>query len=68
MEQETFTLNDVEYTIEDVSDEAKYYLSQLKDLQGQGERLRANLHQVDMAAEGFTKLLENVLEKDEAEE
>lgn len=68
MEQETFTLNGVEHNIDDVNDEAKYYLGQIKDLQNQGDRLRSNLHQVDVALEGFTKLLENVLEKEETTE
>jgi len=65
MEQETFTLNGVDYSTEIISEEAKYYLGQIKDLQSQGERLRANLHQVDVATDGFTNLLENALEKGE---
>ena len=62
---ETFTLDDTEYKIEDLNDEGKYYLGQLRDLQLQGERLRGSLHQVEIAAEGFTDLLRKELKSEE---
>jgi len=67
-EDKTITMNDNEYNIDEVSEKAKYLISQLKDLQTQATQLRGRLDQVDVCSRGFTQLLEQELENPEQTE
>ena len=47
-EDKTITMNGKDYDIDQVSEKAKYLVSQLKDLQTQATQLRGRLDQVDV--------------------
>ena len=49
----TLTFNDKNYVIEDLSDEARYIVAQLQDLQGQESQTAARLDQIKVATDGF---------------
>ena len=61
----TLTFNDKNYVIEDLSDEARYIVAQLQDLQAQESQTAARLDQIKVATDGFKTLLNAQLEKDE---
>ena len=61
----TLTFNDKNYIIEDMSDQARYIVAQLQDLQAQESQAAARLDQVKVATDGFKTLLSAQLEKDE---
>ena len=67
MEEEVknVNFNGKDYNINDLSDKAKYFISQLNDLQLQGQQTRARLDQIEVASRGFTELLGQELEKPE---
>ena len=46
-------LNDKNYIIEDLSDQARYIVAQLQDLKQQEAQTKARLDQIVVAAEGF---------------
>tara|TARA_B110000902_G_scaffold195393_1_gene221521 strand:+ start:1387 stop:1629 length:243 start_codon:yes stop_codon:yes gene_type:complete len=58
----TLTFNEVDYNIEDLTDKAKYILSQIQDMQMQANQTRAKLDQIDVGLRGFSGLLEQELE------
>ena len=60
------TLNDKNYVIEDLSDQAKYCVAQIQDLDQQISQLKARLDQLEVAKRGFTDLLTEEVEKPEA--
>ena len=59
------TLNDKKYVIEDLSDQAKYCVAQIQDLDQQISQLKARLDQLEVAKRGFTDLLTEEVEKPE---
>ena len=61
------TLNDKNYVIEDLSDQAKYCVAQIQDLDQQISQLKARLDQLEVAKRGFTDLLTEEVEKPEEE-
>ena len=61
------TLNDKNYVIEDLSDQAKYCVAQIQDLDQQISQLKARLDQLEVAKRGFTDLLTQEVEKPEEE-
>ena len=61
----TLQLNDKNYIIEDLSDQARYIVAQLQDLKAQEAQQKARLDQVVVAAEGFKEMLEKQIEQDE---
>jgi uncharacterized protein YqhQ len=69
MEQttDTFTFLGTEYEVESLSERGKYFVAQIKDLQNQGNRLRHNVDQVEVALQAFTKMLQEELESEEPE-
>ena len=67
-EDKTITMNGKDYDIDQVSEKAKYLVSQLKDLRAQATQLRSRLDQVDVCSRGFTQLLETELENPEQSE
>ena len=61
------TLNDKNYVIEDLSDQAKYCVAQIQDLDQQISQTKARLDQLEVAKRGFTDLLTTEVEKPEEE-
>ena len=62
------TLNDKNYVIEDLSDQARYCVAQIQDLEQQIGQSKARLDQLEVAKRGFTDLLTEEVEKpDESE-
>lgn len=60
-QEQTITFKDVSYNVSDLTEKAKYFVSQLQDLQQQGAVTRAKLDQVTVATKGFEDLLEQEL-------
>jgi hypothetical protein len=56
------TLNDNNYVIEDLSDQAKYCIAQIQDLDAQISQSKARLDQFEVAKKGFTDILTNAVE------
>jgi prefoldin subunit 5 len=67
-EVKTISFNEKEYQLDEISDKAKYIISQLQDLQQQSSQLRAKLDQVEISSQGFTTLLGEALEPSEEPE
>jgi chromosome segregation ATPase len=61
-EVQTISLNDKEYKVEDLTDKAKYLVSQVQDMQAQANQARARLDQIEVGIRGFTGLLQEELE------
>lgn len=62
------TIDGIEYKEDDFTDEQKYMLAQVKDLQTKEEQLKFNLHQMTVAKQGFIDALSKSLkEPSEAE-
>ena len=61
-EVQTFSLNGKDYKLAEVSDRSRYLLSQVQDLQAQGNQTRARLDQIEVGIKGFTDLLQQELE------
>ena len=61
-EVQTISMNDKEYKVDDLSDKAKYLVSQVQDMQTQGNQARARLAQIEVGIRGFTNLLQEELE------
>ena len=64
-EKPVLTFDDKDYVIDNLSDTAKYFVTQLQDLKQQEAQTKARLDQVVVAAEGFKTMLENQIEEDE---
>jgi len=61
-EVQTISLNDKEYKVDELSDKAKYLVSQVQDMQAQANQARARLDQIEVGIRGFTGLLQEELE------
>lgn len=61
-EKPTLVYDDKTYIIEDLSDRAKYIISQIQDLEQQASSTKAKLDQVEIAKKGFTNLLAEELQ------
>ena len=61
----TLNFEDKNYVIEDMSDQARYIVAQLQDLQAQESQYKAKLDQVTVATEGFKDLLRKQIAEDE---
>ena len=66
-EKPTLTFDGNNYAIEDLSDQAKYFVDQLQDLHQQGVAARARVDQIEVARRGFEGLLREELGKEPAE-
>lgn len=64
-EKPTLSFDGKNYVIDDLSDQAKYFVSQLQDLIQQGNATRARLDQIEVGRRGFEDLLRAELEKPE---
>jgi hypothetical protein len=62
-QSKSITIDDVEYLLEDFSDQARYYLGHVQDLQGQVQEFRQKTEQLEVAMTGFTKLLKEELDR-----
>ena len=67
-EVQTISMNDIEYNVDDLSDKARYLVSQVQDMQAQGNQQRARLDQIEVGIKGFTSLLQEELENPASEE
>lgn len=56
-EKPTLVYDDKTYIIDDLSDRAKYIISQIQDLQQQVTASRAKIDQIEMSRRGFEDLL-----------
>ena len=66
---ETVTINDVNYSVEDLSEEQRYMIAQVNDLRGKMSQLRFNLDQLMIAEQHFVKMVtESVEAQNDAEE
>ena len=61
-EVQTISLNDKEYKVDELSDKARYLVSQVQDMQAQANQARARLDQIEVGIRGFTGLLQEELE------
>ena len=61
-EVQTISLNDKEYKVDELSEKAKYLVSQVQDMQAQANQARARLDQIEVGIRGFTGLLQEELE------
>lgn len=64
-EKPTLSFDGKNYVIDDLSDQAKYFVGQLQDLIQQGNATRARLDQIEVGRRGFEDLLRAELEKPE---
>ena len=66
-EKPVLTFDDKDYVIDNLSDTAKYFVTQLQDLSAQEAQTKARLDQVTVAQKGFQDLLREELNKPEEE-
>ena len=59
---QTISMNDIEYKVDELSEKAKYLVSQVQDMQTQANQTRAKLDQIQVGITGFTNLLQQELE------
>ena len=59
---QTISMNDIEYKVDELSEKARYLVSQVQDMQAQGNQTRAKLDQIEVGIRGFTNLLQEELE------
>tara|TARA_B100002019_G_C21195241_1_gene561042 strand:+ start:176 stop:370 length:195 start_codon:yes stop_codon:yes gene_type:complete len=62
-ESNSITIDNVEYFLEDFSNQARYYLGHVQDLQRQVQESRQKIEQLEIAMTGFTRLLKEELDK-----
>ena len=62
------SINGTDYNSDDLSDAQKYLISQVKDLQGQSNKLKFQLDQVQVSLNSFTNALIKELEKETEED
>ena len=67
-EKPTLTFDGKNYVIEDLSEQARYLVGQIQDLNQQSRVARQRLDQLEVAKNGFTALLKEELENPPAEE
>ncbi len=59
---QTISMNDIEYKVDELSEKARYLVSQVQDMQTQANQTRAKLDQIEVGIRGFTGLLQEELE------
>tara|TARA_R100000995_G_C3397673_1_gene83391 strand:+ start:177 stop:371 length:195 start_codon:yes stop_codon:yes gene_type:complete len=64
MENNVITINNVEYKEEELQDQSKYLIAQIKDLQTQRSQIKFKLDQVDAALSTMTNRLIESVKKD----
>ena len=64
MKNNVITINNVEYKEEELQDQSKYLIAQIKDLQTQRSQIKFKLDQVDAALSTMTNALIESVKKD----
>tara|TARA_R100000482_G_C5055625_1_gene114709 strand:+ start:38 stop:256 length:219 start_codon:yes stop_codon:yes gene_type:complete len=64
-EKEKIVVDDVEHIIEDLTQEQKYMIAQIKDLQNKASQARFALDQTQAALNVFTNSLSQTFKKEE---
>jgi hypothetical protein len=64
----TITINDVEYNISDLSDDVKYFINCISNIDNQLSQIKMNQDTMNLAREGFSQRLEKLLEPPVSEE
>lgn len=67
-EKPVLTFDDQDYVIENLSDTARYFVSQLQDLAQQEAQTKSRMDQITVAQKGFQDLLRDELNKPEEED
>ena len=67
-EKKVITINDVDYTEDDLTDEQKLMINHINSLQQKITSSQFNLDQLRVGSEAFGKMLASSLENSEAEE
>ena len=67
-QEPVLVLDDKKYVISELSDEAKYMVACLNSLGAKRQNLQMELDQVNVASEGFTSRLKEVIENPPEEE
>jgi hypothetical protein len=67
-EKPTLVLDGENHVIDDLSDKAKYLVSQLQDLQQQATQTSARADQIEVARQGFTNLLKEEIANPQTDE
>ena len=67
-EKKVITINDVDYTEDDLTDEQKMMINHINSLQQKITSAQFNLDQFRVGSEAFGKMLASSLEASEAEE
>jgi|TARA_R110001606_G_scaffold399016_2_gene579954 peptidoglycan hydrolase CwlO-like protein len=62
----TLTFDDQQYDLNDLTEEQRYFVTQLQDLENQIAQLGSKQHQVRLSKEGFVALLKASLNSSEA--
>lgn len=57
MADNTITIDDKEYSIDDFSDQAKYFLHHIQDVEEQMNQTKQKLEQLEITKVGFVRLL-----------
>ena len=63
-EKPVLTFNDKNYVIDDLSEQARYCVAQIQDLDQQISQTRARLDQLEVAKKGFTQILQDEVEEE----
>lgn len=64
MANNVITIDDKEYNVDEFSDQAKYFLHHIQDVEAQAKETKQKLEQLEVTQLGFVKLLKEELEKD----
>ena len=67
-ENPTLTFDGKAYDLNELSEQAKYLVGQIQDLQAQANQTRARLDQIAMAQRGFENMLREDLNRPEPNE
>lgn len=62
MADNTITIDDKEYSIDDFSDQAKYFLHHVQDVEEQMNQTKQKLEQLEITKVGFVRLLKEEVE------
>lgn len=63
MADNVITIDDKEYNVDEFSDQAKYLLHHIQDVETQATDLKQKLEQLEVTQMGFIRLLKEELEK-----
>jgi DNA-binding ferritin-like protein len=67
MSEETINIDGVQHDVDSMTDEQKYFISQIQDLQQRAAQLRFSMDQLTVAQDVFTQNLMSSLKKETEE-